>query len=253
VPRSKGTPSFNPLKQTQVEPGQSKLARDARAKRARSVTEAEWLARHFQLDAYGRLDSSETGVKMAQSDRKAKYERLTGFPVMPPGELARLVEIIATYGLPLASLPSDTAAFVVRRVMLEYWRLNVLRRKAAVPLFTPDELIALLREMNMQVAGLSEMLDPHRKDATNNLLWRWLHGVNKPTGTVALRVNRLIEQHVRRKRTAGAQDGRANYSTNPTTVQRRLRKERSRREGIVQDAPTTLAARSVPESEDAAP
>ena len=248
MPRSKGTLSFNPLKQTQVPLGQSKLARDARTSKASAQAEAEWLARHFQLDAQGRLDSSESGEKLTKSQRDAKHKRLTDFPRIPEGELQRLEEIIKRYGLPLAALSSDTAAFVVRRVMLDYWRLSILRRRIRPPMFTPEELVALLQEMNLQVAGLADLLTPDRKSGTNNMLWRWIHGVNAPSGTVALRVNRLIEQHVRRKKRTDAPPSRvipgrrgAYTSTNPSTVARRQRKWR--RSEIVTDAPTTRAAR----------
>lgn len=254
MPRGKGTPSFNPLKQTQVPLGQSKLARDARTSRARAQAEAEWLANHFQLDAQGRLDSSESGEKLTKTQRDAKYKRLTDFPRIPEAELARLEAIIKRYGLPLSALSSDTAAFVVRRVMLDYWRLSILRRKIRPPMFTPEELIALLQEMNLQAAGLADLLTPDRREGTNNMLWRWIHGVNAPTGVIGLRVNRLIEQHVRRKRRTDAPPpsraipGRrgAYTSTNPSTVARRQRKWR--RTEIVADAPTTQAVRK--EEED---
>jgi len=238
VPRSPGAKNFNPLKQTNVPLGQSKLAKDARTKTELAYAEARYLADHFQLDQYGRLDSTETGEKLSHSARRDKIDRLTAFPRMPEGEMERLVGIIERYGLPLAQLPSDTAAFVVRRVMMDYWRLSILRRRTAKPMFTPEEMVELMRALQVQVSGLAEIIAPDRKGPTINLLWRWIHGVNKPTGTTALRVNRLIEQHVRRKRADN--HGRPGvYSNNRVTVERRARRDRTA--GVVKDAPTTRA------------
>lgn len=224
------------------------MARDSKRRLESARAEAEYLARHFQLDEKGRLDSSESGTKMSFAQREAKQERLTNFPVMPEGERERLEGLIKRYGLPLAALSSDTAAFVVRRVMLDWFKLNVLRRAIKPGLFTQEELIELMRELQVQPSGLAEMVDPARKGPMINMIHRWLHGVNRPVGLGAIRVNRLIEQHVRRKKSAGGTPrGRGTYSIRADTIDRRNRWRASQH---VTDAPVSRAAK---EATDEAP
>lgn len=237
MPRAKGQPEFDPLSQTWVPLGQSKLARDARAKKAQQRAEAEFLARHYQLDQRGRLPESEASFKLSVKARQNRSRLMRDYPPIPEGELERLEGIIKAYGMPMLRLSSDTAAFVMRRVMLDFHSLATLRRVVRPPMFTPEELIALMQALDVRPFQLARLVDPKRYDAANAMIHRWLHGVNYPTGVTAVRVNRMIEQHVRRKvapvsvgsatdrrRIPGRVTDEAQLSQNPKTVRRRRNK-----------------------------
>lgn len=221
---------FNPLSQTTVPLGQSKLAKTAKQKREEALAEAAFLTKHFQLDDQGRLGENENHQRLSHSARAAMRRKLTDFPRIPQYEADRLEEMIRKWGLPLSALSSDTAAFVVRRVMFDYHRLAILRRRTRKPMFTPDELIELMRVMNVKVFQLAHIIEPSRPNAANGMLHRWVHGVNLPTGTTAIKVNRLIEQQVRRKKAGGFPAPRKedDLSAKPETVSRRDRWRRAR-------------------------
>ena len=249
LPSARGRPDrFDPLTRSMYPLGEIKIARDARTKRMLAEADAAWMAKHFQLTEDGKLDPKES-AQLTAKERAAKYKRLTDFPRIPPGELDRLERIIAQYGLPLAALSSDIAAFVLRRVLIEYHRLTTLHRRTNKGLFTPEELLELLTVMQLKPWELADALrggqvGTRDRHAINNLIQRWLHGVNKPNGITAIRVNSLIEQHVRKtKARAGgfpavSRPGVAR-SENPDTVQRRTRRERQRKPAV---APLTKAA-----------
>ena len=229
MPPLKGNKMFNPLSQTNVPLGRSKLARDTKQKREEAVAEAAFLAKHFQLEGGGRLGETENSTKLSYSARQAMRKKLTDFPRMPQYEVDRLEAMIRRWGLPLSALSSDIAAFIVRRVMFDYHRLAVLRRRTRKPLFTPEELIELMRVMNVKAFQLAHIVEPSRPNAANGLIHRWMHGVNHPTGTTAIKVNRLIDQQVRRKKAGGFPARREDetLSDKPQTVERRTRLRRA--------------------------
>jgi hypothetical protein len=229
MPPTKGNKMFNPLSSTVVPLGRSRLARTTKQKREEALVEAEFLAHHFQLDDQGRLGETENSTKISHAARTAIRKRLSDFPRIPQYEADRLESIIAKYGLPLSALSSDTAAFILRRVMFDYHRLSVLRRRVRKPLFTPEELIELMRVMNVKPFQLAHILEPVRFNAANGLIHRWIHGVNHPTGLTAIKTNRLIEQQVRRKKAGGFPAPRQEeaLSDKPATVERRSRLRRA--------------------------
>jgi hypothetical protein len=242
-----GQKPFDPLSQTWVEQGKSWLAKKARTERERNLAEAEFLARHFQLDERGALPEEEKSQNKGVGERQERVRRLTAYPPIPPGELQRLEGIIKSYGLPLSALSSDTAAFVVRRVMVDFHRLAVLRRTLAKPMFTADELIELMRVLKVKPAQLAEMVAPGTGTTRNNAMGsihRWMHGASRPTSVLAIRLNRMIEQNVRRAPSGGAPLKReeAQLSQKPETVRRRAQKQRKRQEDRI-EAPLAYAVR----------
>lgn len=217
--------------------GQSFLAKQAKTKKSRAVAEAEFLAAHFQLDPDGKLPEDEQAGNKGVKARNAQKARLYDFPRIPDVELQRLEGIIEKYGLPLSAMSSRVAAYVLRRVMADYFKLSTLRRAIKPPMFTPEELVELMRVLKVKPAQLAEMVAPPRDpDARNNSLGsihRWMHGASTPTSLLAIKINRLIEQNVRNTRTGGFPgkfDGVAR-SNRPETVLRRERKYRERRRG----------------------
>ena len=230
-----------------MEQGKSWLAKKARTDRERNRAEAEFLARHLQLDERGTLPEEEKSQNKGVAERQDRIRRLTNYPPIPPGELSRLEGIIKTYGLPLSALSSDTAAFVVRRVMVDFHRLSVLRRSLAKGLFTPDELVELMRVLKVKPAQLAEMVSPGSGVTRNNAMnsiHRWMHGASRPTSVLGIRLNRMIEQNVRRVPSGGAPLKReeAQLSQKPQTVRRRAQKQRKRQEGWI-EAPLAYAVR----------
>jgi hypothetical protein len=230
---------FDPLSQTVIPLGQGKTATALDALRTLSLREAEALAKHFQLTERGTLRNDESQQHMGRSKRRTKIVGLHEFPPAPPKAKEAVERFVATYGLPLQDLSSDTAAFILRRVMYDYFRLAILRRQKKEPLFTPDELIELMRVMRLKPFQLAEFLsagDPKQRNSLSGLIHRWMHGASRPVGVRAMRVNRLIEQQVRRPRSQTGGTARyktaGEYSTNPESVRRRLawlrRKERGK-------------------------
>jgi len=216
--------------------GQSFLAKQAKTKKSRAVAEAEFLAAHFQLDPDGKLPEDEQAGNKGVKARNAQKARLYDFPRIPDGELQRLEGIIEKYGLPLSVMSSRIAAFVLRRVMADYFRLSTLRRAVRPPMFTAEELVELMRVLQVKPAQLADMVSPPKDGGRNNALGsihRWMHGASTPTSLLAIKINRLIEQNVRHTRTGGFPgkfDGVAR-STRPETVLRRERKYKERRRG----------------------
>ena len=251
-----GQKPFDPLAKTWVEQGKSALARKARTDRERNRSEAEWLAQHLQLTATGSLPEEEKSTHKSEAERKRRYASLLAFPPMPPAEVAYLAHLIKNYGLPLSALPSDTAAFVVRRVMMDFHRLSVLRRTLSPPMFTPDELLELMRVLKVNPTQLAELTFRGATTRWNAVgsIHRWMHGASKPTSVLAIKINRLIEQNVRRKASGGhpeMQRGKE-ISDKPQTVERRERKTRARRRsdsGIA--IPLSYAAQRAREEADA--
>jgi hypothetical protein len=238
-----------------VEQGQSWLARKTREAKARNRAEAEFLARHFQLTAQGALPESDRSTRQSVADREAKRQDLMDFPRIPDGELERLEGIIKRYGMPMTALSSDVAAFVVRRVMSDFFRLSILRRSIRKPMFTPDELVELMREMRLKPAQLAEVLAPGSGISVNaamNSIQRWMHGVSAPTSVLGVKVNRMIEQRVRRRPAGGApmQRREEDLSQKPETVRRRVQKARLRAKGQM-EIPLSYAAQKAREEADA--
>lgn len=196
---------FDPLSRTTAPLGQTYHARRIHTNREAMRVEAEFLARHFQMNERGKLPDEESAKNLSIESRRARIDRLTKFPPIPLGELERLQGIIARYGLPLAQMDSDSAAFVVRRVMLDFFRMGVLRRDSRPGLFTREELIELLRVMKLRPSQLAESVAGRTitKDAAIGNIDRWLHEAARPSGMMAERVNRLIEQHVRHPKRGG--------------------------------------------------
>lgn len=231
----RGDPLFDPETGTWRDLGKTLQAKRAILAREQKQAEVEWLARHLQLDERGRLPEEEQAGNWSVSKRRAIYNRLTNFPRIPEGELQRLEGIIARYGLPLSVLSSDTAAFVVRRVMMDFHRLAGLRRGTRKGMFTAEELLQLLEQLKVTPSEFGEMVWPQNPNAARGNTYRWLHGVSQPTGLMAVKVNRMIEQQVRRKRTGGfpARFEGEVKSDKPTTVERRERLNRARKRGVM--------------------
>lgn len=229
---------------------ESTIARKAITKREAQRAEAEWLARHFQLEGTSLGDESST--RMSKSRRDAYQARLTAFPRMPDHDLQELQRIIAAYGLPITQLDSDTAAFLVRRVMHEYFKLNILKRAAKPGMFTPDELLELMHRKGWTPSELGAITraDDPRAGLTN--ITRWLNKASMPQGIHAMRVNRLIEQYVRKpdqRRTGGNLGQRIkNPTDNPDSIRRR-EYDRARRK--IDNVPTASAAKQAEEGTDA--
>lgn len=228
---------------------ESTVARRAKLKRERQKAEAEWLARHFQLEGT-RYGAHENSTVLSLRQRMDRQEALVAFPRIPEHELQELQRLIGAYGLPIARLDSDTAAFILRRVLLDYFKLNILRRATKPPMFTPEELLALLRAMKLQPLELAHITSANNHNAGLGNIMRWLNGGTQPTGIHAMRVNRLIEQHVRRSPAGGnpSQQAKRPRSQNPETVKRAVRRAKRR---TVVDAPLASAAREAMENGDA--
>jgi hypothetical protein len=255
VPRDKlGRPigrarHFDPLSEGEGE-GEVPVSPEVRRrieKRAAVAQEIDQIARHLQLPG-GRMPEDERGERLSRHEREAVWRKLRDFPPIPEPYLHELERLIGMYGMPLMELSSDTAAFVVRRVVSDYHRVRVLRRDyTAKALFTPDELLALLRTLRLRPWQLAEIVDPDRQHTVNAAVHRWLAGLHAPTGKVgsgyAFTVNRLIEQHVRRP-----SKGRPVPSGSSGSAKRR-RKERALVEGLF--IPLASSARQRKEEGDA--
>ena len=233
---------FDPLSRTFRPLGATYTARNITLHRQRMRAEAEFLAAHYQMDKTGKLPGDEGAQNLSMTKRRERIERLTTFPPIPPGELERLEGIIAAYGLPLTQLSSDTAAFVMRRVMLDFHRLAVLRREQRPGLFTREELIELMRVLKVRPAHLAQMVagSSVSLDAAQGNIDRWLHDAARPTGTMAIRVNRLIEQNVRHPKRGGTPRPEKDLSTEKDTVRRRtqVRAAKERRAAVIPLAPS---------------
>jgi hypothetical protein len=189
---------------------------------------------------------------MSKAKRDAYQARLTAFPRMPDHDLQELQRIVGAYGLPIAQLDSDTAAFVLRRVMHEYFKLSILKRASKPGMFTPDELLELMHRRGwtpIELASITRADDP-RAGLSN--ISRWLNKASMPQGIHAMRVNRLIEQYVRKpdQRRTGGNLGqrRKNPTENPDSIRRR-EYDRARRK--IDNVPTASAAREEQEGTDA--
>lgn len=251
-----GQKPFDPLSQTWVEQGQTWLARKSKTDRERRRAEAEWLSNHFQLNGRGSLPEDEKSTHKSVKEREERYKALTAYPRIPEGELERLEGIITRYGLPLSALSSDTAAFVVRRVMMDFHRLSTLRRAIRKPMFTPDELIELMRVLRLKPTQLAEMVAPGAgvgRDAAINSIQRWMHGVSQPTSVLGVKVNRMIEQNVRRRPSGGVPRPRSEeeLSQKKDTARRRASRARARAEGQM-EIPLSYAAQKAREEAEQA-
>ena len=250
-----GQKPFDPLSQTWTEQGKSWLAQKARTDRERRVAEAEWLAKHFQLDDKGRLPENEAAQDKGVKARETIRKKLTDFPRINDGELARLEGIIQRYGLPLAAMSSETASFVVRRVMMDFHRLSVLRRALKEPLFTPDELIELMRVLQVKPTQLAEMVAPQNPNNARGSIFRWMHGAAHPTSVLGLKINRLIEQHVRHPKRGGFPGPRKEselVQDGDTARRRRSYRAKKQREAEGMFIPLAPSARKHKEEADAA-
>lgn len=249
--KARGEVLYDPLARTWRPLGKTIQARRAQTDRTARIAEAEWLANHFQLDPQGRLPADEQAGNFSVKQRRDNRSRLTDFPRIPEGELMRLEGIIQKYGLPLATLSSDVAAFVVRRVMMDFHRLSALRRGIKDGMFTSEELLELLTVLKVNPGQFAEMVWPDNVTASRGNVYRWLHGISKPTGLMAIKVNRMIEQMVRRKGSKGGMPEMSKgmgTSDNPVSAARRERKYRQRRREGEMDIPL---ARSAQEEADA--
>jgi hypothetical protein len=154
---------------------------------------------------------------------------------MPAAVLESLEDILKRYGLPLERLSSETAAFVLRRVLLDYHYMPLLQRTYRAPLFTPEELVELMRLLRVNPHQLADLLAPHgspqKKYGIYVMIQRWVAGINNPVGLVAQRVSHMIAANVRRKTAppANAQvEDSSRLSRAPETVRRREDKRRQR-------------------------
>lgn len=211
------------------------------------VDQARRMSEHFQMED-GHLPAGEQSVSRSAQSREAAYQALRDFPPIPPHVLRDLERILGTYGLPLMELSSDNAAFVVRRVMSDYHRVRMLHRdytKGA--LFTPEELLQLLRALKLRPWQLAQVVDPDRSHVVHAAIMRWLSGQHVPVGRSgtgpAVRVGRLIEQHVRRP-----SKGRATPAGTPSGAARRRRRRQELGEGMT--IPLASAASRKEESGD---
>lgn len=256
MPPQRGQKPFDPLSQTWTPQGQSALARRWKREYESKVAEAEWLQRHFKLEDGGRLSRGEATHGLSKKRREEREDALTAFPRMPEHDLQELQRLIGAYGLPLARMDSDTAAFILRRVLLDYFKLTILRRSIRKPMFTPDELIELMRVMRLKPAQLAQVIQPDNYNAAMGNISRWMHGASQPTGVTAMKVNRLIEQQVRRKKSGGfpALRPEGELSDKPDTARRRNQWRKQHGKDGSKDAviPVSKAAlRDRPGGEDA--
>lgn len=225
---------FDPLDRTRLPLG-SKVTggRDRRRRAEREALQAELrvLAARYGLTERGTLPEGEQVASISREKRDRIIAKLTGYPVIPDGELALLNDLLRHYGLPVERLDPDVAAFVIRRAQYEFKRFATLQRKPEVPMFTPQELLELLKEMRLRQFALAKLLQPDNPEAAYNAIQRWLHDLNYPRGVLAMRVNRLIDLHVRNRRRPGgfpAERAPGELSANPETVVRRNRLDRAR-------------------------
>jgi hypothetical protein len=209
-------------------------ARDSERLRVENAAYIERMRAHLQIN--GPLVEATT-----TAGREEERKRLVTFPTMPPHVRAELEQIIRLYGLPLADLASDVAAFVVRRCNFEFRSLVSKQRSLRPPLFTIEELRALLAAMHLEPADLAEMLSTtdEQKHSIYGSINRWLSGENYPTAGAALRVNALIERRVRR--TYASESGSRISSTNPETARRRAQWNAQK---VAKDVPIAPSARS---------
>lgn len=254
-----GQKPFDPLARTWTEQGKSWLARKARTDRAARIAEAEFLAKHLQLDAKGRLPEDERSGDKSLTERRERYAKLTDYPRIPEGERERLEGIIDAYGLPLSALSSDTAAFIVRRVMMDFHKLSSLRRAVQAPMFTPEELIELMRVLKVTPTQLADMLvggqGPAAVNNSRGSIFRWMHGASRPTSTLGLKVNALIERYVRRPLRGGypAPRKESELAQDPETAKRRNRHraQEAKRAIPIPLAPSARNAKTEQEEADA--
>ena len=249
---------FDPLARTVLPPSEHARTRYVRGRRAYRLAQAKKMAAHFQLTPDGKVPESETSHTMGMVARDDRDDKLRDYPEMPLGELELLEDIIREYGLPLDRLHTDVAAFIFRRVMIDYRTFALLQRARRPPLFTPQELVELLRVLGLNQYQFSKLLTPGRTPqkaySTYVMLQRWVQGENVPVGIMAQRVNALITQHVRRKgglTTNARVTDESKLSQAPDTVRRRRgkrRQEEDERSGHVQ-APLARAARRTPDAE----
>ena len=245
--QKKGRPVFKPGDREWTPLGMgSTVARKAVNKREAQRAEAEWLAHHFQLTGTS-LGVDENSMSLSTKKRQDRQDALTAFPRIPDHDLQELQRIIGAYGLPIAALDSDTAAFVLRRVMLDYFKLNILRRSIKPGYFTPEELTELLHVMGITPAELGHITKAENPHGGLTNILRWLNGASMPHGLHAMRVNRLIEQHVRRAPSGGNPGQQTRRpSTKPETIQREARRKRAKNR---LDVPLASAAKAQREND----
>ena len=174
------------------------------AERQRKVEEMQVLARHLGLTEAGALPEDEKAENESKAVTQARFDALRAFPPIPEHALRELERIIGAYGLPLQALSSDKAAFVFRRVLSDYHHIRAIARDyQRAGLFTIEELRELLRVLGVGPWQLAQVIDPNKAHTINAAILRWLGGLHAPTGRNGLgpayKINRLIEQHVRRK------------------------------------------------------
>jgi hypothetical protein len=210
-------------------------ARESERLRIKNAAEADFMRKHLRLDNEG------LAVPTTQAGREAERRKLLEFPPMPEHVRLELEQIVRLYGLPLAALSSDVAAFIVRRSNFEFRSVASRKRSGRPPLFTADELRQLLQVMGMEPADLAEMLTTTKpqKHSLYGSINRWMTGENYPTTGIALRVNALIERRVRR--TYASESGSRASSTNPDTVRRRAQWNAQK---VAKDVPLAPSARS---------
>jgi succinate dehydrogenase flavin-adding protein (antitoxin of CptAB toxin-antitoxin module) len=243
---------FDPLAQMTTTPGASAQARWNRGRRAERLERARRMAIHLGLTATGGLPEDETGHNLSPKQRDERDDRLrTGFEEITPEALKALESLIDRYGLPLEELDTRIAAFVLRRVLLEYRNMAYLQRDQRQGMFTPQELVELMRVLHVNQHQLADLLagqaSPQKRYQTYVMIQRWVHGINKPTGVTALKANRMIELHVRRKtrggmKPEGSREPDEELSDKPATVERRTRWRKRRAGEGEMDIPLSTAA-----------
>jgi hypothetical protein len=223
---------FDPLARSVVPRSITAIGRYARGRRLARLAHAKKMAEHLRLTDQGRIPEAEYARNQGAHGRDDYDAKLRHYPEMPEAVLTTLVDILTRYGLPLEALPSDTAAFVLRRVLLDYRYMALLQRQDRPAMFTVDELIELMRVLGTNQHQLADLLAPHGspqdKYGIYVMIQRWVQGVNRPWGLTAHRVNQLINQYVRRKRvtTNASIKDEAKLSHHPETERRRADKRR---------------------------
>jgi hypothetical protein len=192
------------------------------------------LARHYQLTDEGKFNDEESQEKLSRAERDAQLAALHDFPPIPEIALRELERLIGAYGLPMEALSSDKAAFVFRRVVSDFHRMRTLYRDYALharAIFTPEELNELMRVLGLRPYQLAELVDPARKNAVNGAIHRWARGQSVPSAahsTSAAKINRLIEQHVRRPNKARV----TGESPRPSGAAKRRRRSETLRDSL---------------------
>jgi hypothetical protein len=196
---------FDPLARALRRPGEAKLAVDLRNDRIEARERAQQLAAHLGLGPTGKRKDAVKAVGLrSHKNRIERDAKFYDFPPIPDDDLMILERLIARYGLPLMDLAPETANFVLNRVLADYNSLQGLRHRAVrKPLFSPEELLELMRVLEVNQFSLARLVDANsmrRGGTLATMISRWLHGINLPTSGRAVQINAMIEQFVRKRR-----------------------------------------------------